>query len=197
MTKAKKTPAKKAAKAPAMTDAQQAMLTILKGVPYLSSGERAHIAKDVVAGNVPKKGLPFPSLDHFNIKSHKLPVFVPEEGSAYPEMFDQKKTAWLAFDVEALQVCEMLDTLTYATRQGLLNSRTWVSTVFRTQDNWQSFLSQLAEYEVCYRIRDPWWYTLAKLAEHEDFEEGFSTAEEIADKLLEHSHEAGQFQLLT
>ena len=194
---AKKAPVIKSAKVKAITETQHFMLSLVDGANYLSPDEKSRIAKDVMASKYSKTGLTFPVLDQFNIKSHKLPLFVPAEGSAYPEIFDEKKNEWLPFDAEAMQVCDVLDSLTYATRKGLLNSRTWVTEIFRTKENWQFFLTALAGYELHHRIRDPWWYTLAKLAEHEDLEEGFSTAEGMAARLLEHSKHSGQFNLLT
>lgn len=180
----------------ALTDSQQAMLTMVKIAPYLTKNEKARFSKAVVEKTFEKNQIPFPSLDGFNVKSYKPVSFVPAEGSAHSAMYDVKKKKWLEFDAEALQVSEMLDILTYATQRGLLNSRTWVKDVFHTKANWKFFLSELSEYEMYFRIRDPWWFALAILAEHESFEEGFSTAEEMAEKLLEHSVDTGQFKLL-
>ena len=110
-----------------------------------------------------------------------MPTFIDCEPC--DRLYDAKKNQWLPHDSGDLDVCEILDSLSFAVTTGKLNSRTWVRAVFHNEAAWDGFLEELAVYEEVHRIRDPWWWALAKLAEHEDVEEGFSTAEDMAGRL--------------
>jgi hypothetical protein len=189
----KKAPAKKAAAKTktALSKQAQDVLKLVEIAAYLTDDERRIKSEAIHNGADPEQVCPY--LASYDIKPTKAPQFVPPEGNNDERLYDQKKDAWKKFKVDEFFLYEILDALTFVMAQGKLNSRTWVYEVFRTEKNWSGFLEELGVYEQIHRIRDPWWWTLAKLAEHEDFEEGFSTAEDMAEALEQYAIETGQF----
>lgn len=167
---------------------QKELTAVVKKATWLSSDEKKSALESL------KKRHPVRNvrLDEYNIPESVAPQFVPPGGDGDARLYDAEKDEWKAFKFDEFSLYEILDTLTFALARGKLNSRTWVSQVFKSSSNWEAFLEELGAYETCYRIRDPWWWTLAKLGEHEDVEEGFSTAEEMAEALSEHAEETGQ-----
>lgn len=158
----------------------------MKEATYLTATSKKYALDALKKGHAVQNVL----LEEFDIKARKPPKF--ENCQPVDNLYNPTKDQWLAHEPGDLDMYEILDTLTYAVTKGMLNSRTCVKTVFHTEESWDWFLEALAVYEQIHRIRDPWWFALAALAEHDDFEEGFSTAEDMAEAIAEHAADTGQ-----
>lgn len=165
---------------------QKELTKVVKEATYLSADEK----KSALAALKKRHPVRNVRLEDYNIAPRKTPQFTPEDPC--DRLYNVKKNEWLEHEGGDLDMYEILDTLSFAVTKGKLNSRTWVKTVFKNAGAWEWFLEELAVYEQIHRIRDPWWWALASLAEHEDFEEGFSTAEDMSEALAEHAEETNQ-----
>lgn len=131
-----------------------------------------------------------PQLAQYDILPHTVPTFTSCEVTE--ELYDVRTITWRASGAGSLYLHQMLDTLAFGVMHGRLNSRTWVRTVFKDEEAFDWFLEELSTYEEQFRIRDPWWWALANLAEHETEESGFSTAEEMAQRVSDFARETSQ-----
>lgn len=94
-------------------------------------------------------------------------------------------------NVPKFELHEMLDSITAAVEAGIIDDKKWVSQIFSSRKNFQSFLSEVAEYDSYYRIQDRWYVALRALVQVYD-EEGFVTSAEIAEYLATNAAETGQ-----
>lgn len=96
-----------------------------------------------------------------------------------------------ADELEALYVCEWLDTIAAATEAGAVPQFHYVKALFGNEAVFRDFLYAYSAYDEEYRTHDRWWRALAALISTTD-ETAFVTSEEIADQLLEHAFDTGQ-----
>jgi hypothetical protein len=185
-TAAKKSPARKSTPKTLTAEQKKAVQSVVKKAPFLREGEKESYLDALKRGIYVKA----PAVSDYAIEAYTPRGFSPcqpDEG-----LYDIKKNKFLAFEPGEPTISDILDTVTYACEQGKLNTRTWVTEVFRTRECFEWFLEEFAAYDDCYRIYDRWWYALALLCEHENTEEGFVSTDDIAQRILDWAEETGQ-----
>ncbi|OOG58029.1 hypothetical protein [Polaromonas sp. C04] len=112
---------------------------------------------------------------------------------AYPHLIDAKALTITPMKKQpgALNLHEILDTITLAVEAGIVEQKGWVKQFFANEAAFEDFISDVGDYDECFRITDRWWQALAALAEVID-EEGFVSSQEIADTLVEYATETSQ-----
>ena len=85
---------------------------------------------------------------------------------------------------DSLDMCYCLDAITAAVEAGKVDSTTWPSTLFATRKDFEGFIDGFRYYGEERRINDRWHQALGAMVGWYD-DEGFITADEIADKLVE------------
>lgn len=84
----------------------------------------------------------------------------------------------------------ILDNLTLACEAGVLDSKKWVSQLFRTVEDFENFLEQLEDYDDMYAIYDRWHRALMEIGETEM--ESFTRTADIAAGLRQQAIDTGQ-----
>ena len=186
-TTKKNTPAKEATPPLKLTAAEKkTLMAVVNATPFLSAIERRQYEQGVEEGYLRSA----PVLADFDIDVYSGVLPIPAKVDA--DFYNTETGKFTEFEPDDTYLCTMLDAITHASEHGLLNTRTWVRHIFKSEDSFEWFLAALAEYDDCYRINDRWWEALARLAEHETQAEGFTHTQEMSDELRQYAAETNQ-----
>jgi hypothetical protein len=65
---------------------------------------------------------------------------------------------------ETLYACDVFDTVAGALEAGVLDEEMWPSQLFAGEADFEAFLEQMAEYEMCHKFIEPWYQACCWLA---------------------------------
>lgn len=68
------------------------------------------------------------------------------------------------FSEETLYECDVFDTVAGALEAGVLDDEMWPSQLFAGEADFEAFLEQMAEYEMCHKFIEPWYQACCWLA---------------------------------
>ena len=86
------------------------------------------------------------------------------------------------FNLADIRGEQMFDTITAAAEAGVLDQTGWREQLFKTDEDFEEFLSTLADYDNFFYIHERWYRTFILLAE-KNTEEEFVRGEDIAADL--------------
>ena len=116
----------------------------------------------------------------------------------YPQLFSLATKTFVplseaksASKFDGIHMEEVLNSITLATEAGVVPRDTWVKYFFGTKERCNEFFDELHAYGESNRVTDRWWNALDHIADVGE-EYGFTTFEQISDRMREVAEESGQ-----
>lgn len=109
----------------------------------------------------------------------------PASNSFTPLTLDDKHISFGGDDRPMVYGSSIFETIAAALEAGIVDDEMWPTQLFANTESFNDFVISLRDFEECFKLRDPWWSALCVLAGGGFDEEGFCTAEDLAERLIE------------
>lgn len=109
----------------------------------------------------------------------------PATNTFTPLKLDDKHISFGGNDRPMVYGSSLFETIAAALEAGIVDEQMWPTQLFANAASFRDFIVSLRDFEECFKLRDPWWSALRVLAGGWHEEEGYSTAADLAERLVE------------
>ena len=109
----------------------------------------------------------------------------PATNTFTPLKLDDKDISFGGNDRPMVYGSSLFETIAAATEAGIVDDEMWPTQLFANAESFRDFVISLRDFEECFKLRDPWWSALCAIAGMRIDEEGFCTAADLAERLVE------------
>lgn len=109
----------------------------------------------------------------------------PATNTFTPLKLDDKHISFGGNDRPIVYCSSIFETIAAALEAGIVDEEMWPTQLFANAKSFRDFITSMRDFEECFKLLDPWWSAMRVLACGRDEEEGYCSAADLAERLVE------------